>query len=132
MRTAVSLAVVACALAAGPDGRADQTVLRFGTVAPDGTGWARLARNTSRALAEATAGQVTGKWYFNGIAGDEVQMMERIRKDQLDGIVSGGTICQKLSPSMRVLRVVGLFQTRDESSYVAGRLKPLFDEEFRK
>jgi TRAP-type C4-dicarboxylate transport system substrate-binding protein len=133
VRTAGSIALVAALLACAPGrGRAEPTVLRFGTVAPDGTGWARLARNTSRALAEATAGQVTGKWYFNGIAGDELQMMERIRKDQLDGIVSGGTLCQKLSPSMRVLRVVGLFQTRDESSYVAGRLKPLFDEEFRK
>jgi TRAP-type C4-dicarboxylate transport system substrate-binding protein len=59
-------------------------------------------------------------------------MAARVRKDQLDGIVSGGTLCSKLSPSMRVLRIVGLFQTRDESSYVAGRLRPLFDEEFRK
>ena len=33
---------------------------------------------------------------------------------------------------MRVMRMVGLFQTRDESAYVAGRLKPLFDEDFRK
>ena len=59
-------------------------------------------------------------------------MLDRMRKDQLDGIVSGGMLCQKLSPSMRVLRLVGLFQTRDESGYVAGRLKPIFDEDFRK
>jgi TRAP-type C4-dicarboxylate transport system substrate-binding protein len=55
-----------------------------------------------------------------------------MRRDQLDGIVSAGMLCQKLSPSMRVLRMVGLFQTRDESAYVAGRLKALFDEDFRK
>ena len=59
-------------------------------------------------------------------------MLARMRKDQLDGIVSGGMLCERLAPSMRVLRMVGLFQTRDESGYVAGRLKPLFDEEFRK
>jgi TRAP-type C4-dicarboxylate transport system substrate-binding protein len=132
VRTAASFVTGALALLAVSRGGADPTVLRFGTVAPDGTGWARLARNTSRALAQATDGEVTGKWYFNGIAGDEMQMAERIAKDQLDGIVSGGMLCQKLSPSMRVLRVVGLFQTRDESGYVAGRLKPLFDDEFRK
>ncbi len=111
---------------------ADPIVLRFGTVAPEGTAWARLAKSTSRAVAEATGGQVTGKWYFNGIAGNELEMAARVRKDQLDGIVSGGMLCQRLAPSMRVLRVVGLFQTRDESGYVAGRLKPVFDEEFRK
>ena len=57
---------------------------RFGTVAPDGTAWARIAKQTGVALAEATGGQVTSKWYFGGIAGDELQMLERMRKDQLD------------------------------------------------
>jgi TRAP-type C4-dicarboxylate transport system substrate-binding protein len=107
-------------------------VLRFGTVAPDGTSWARIAKQTGADLAAATHGQVVSKWYFGGIAGDELQMLARVRKDQLDGIVSAGMLCEKLSPSMRVLRMVGLFQTRDESGYVAGRLKPLFDEDFRK
>jgi TRAP-type C4-dicarboxylate transport system substrate-binding protein len=110
----------------------ERIVLRFGTIAPDGTAWARLAKSVANALSDATRGQVTGKWYFNGIAGDEMEMAERIRRDQLDGIVSGGMLCQKLSPSMRVLRVIGLFQSRDESAYVAGRLKAQFDEEFRK
>jgi TRAP-type C4-dicarboxylate transport system substrate-binding protein len=116
---------------AGGDG-GDHVVLRFGTIAPDGTSWSRLAKSVATALSDATHGQVTGKWYFNGIAGDEIEMAERIRRDQLDGIVSGGMLCQKLSPSMRVLRVIGLFQSRDESAYVAGRLKSQFDDEFRK
>jgi TRAP-type C4-dicarboxylate transport system substrate-binding protein len=126
--------IVAVALVAAVAGvaRAEPIVLRFGTVAPDGTAWARNAKQTSTDLAAATHDQVVSKWYFGGIAGDELQMLERVRKEQLDGIVSGGMLCEKLSPSMRVLRLVGLFQTRDESAYVAGRLKPLFDEDFRK
>jgi len=112
--------------------RGEPVVLRFGTVAPDGTAWARIAKQTGADLAAATHGTVVSKWYFGGIAGDELQMLERVHKDQLDGIVSAGMLCEKLSPSMRVLRMVGLFQTRDESGYVAGRLKALFDEDFRK
>jgi TRAP-type C4-dicarboxylate transport system substrate-binding protein len=104
----------------------------MGTVAPAGTEWARITRAIADELQTRTGGQVRTKWYLGGIAGDELQMAERVRKDQLDGIASGGTVCTRLSPSMRVLRIVGLFQTRDESSYVAGRLKPIFDEEFRK
>jgi TRAP-type transport system periplasmic protein len=124
------IALLPC-LAAGV-ARGEPIVLRFGTIAPDGTAWARIAKQTSKALEEVSRGQVRGKWYFDGIAGDEDQMLERIRKDQLDGIVSAGMLCTRLSPSMRILRMVGLFQTRDESGYVAGRLKPIFDEEFRK
>ncbi len=131
-RLIVALAAAAVVVGAGARGSADPTVLRFGTVAPDGTDWARIARQTAAELSAATHGQVIAKWYFNGVAGDELQMLERARKEQLDGIVSAGMLCQRLSPSMRVLRLVGLFQTRAESGYVAGRLKPIFDEEFRK
>jgi len=135
MSRARLLAVVAVAgLIASTGGVAhgEPIVLRFGTVAPDGTEWARIAKQTGADLAAATHGAVVSKWYFGGIAGNELQMLERVRKDQLDGIVSAGMLCEKLSPSMRVLRLVGLFQTRDESGYVAGRLKALFDEDFRK
>lgn len=133
MRRACALGIVAgvVAVAAGA-ARGEPIILRFGTVAPDGTAWSRIARQTADALDSATHGQVRAKWYFNGIAGDELQMAARIKREQLDGVVSAGMLCTKLSPSMRVLRIVGLFQTRDESSYVAGRLKPIFDEEFRK
>jgi TRAP-type C4-dicarboxylate transport system substrate-binding protein len=132
MSSARLLLVVAALAASAPSARGEPIVLRFGTVAPDGTEWARIAKQTGVDLAAATRGQVVSKWYFGGIAGDELQMLERVRKDQLDGIVSAGMLCERLSPSMRVMRMVGLFQTRDESGYVAGRLKQLFDEDFRK
>jgi TRAP-type C4-dicarboxylate transport system substrate-binding protein len=132
MSAAARLLVVVAVVAAATGARGEPIVLRFGTVAPDGTAWARIARQTSTALADATEGQVINKWYFGGIAGDELQMLDRVRKEQLDGIVSAGMLCERLSPSMRVMRMVGLFQTRDESGYVAGRLKSLFDEDFRK
>ena len=63
--------------------------------------------------------QLVTKWYFGGIAGNELQMLERMRKNQLDAVLSGGMMCMKLSPSMRVLRLLGLFQSRAEASYVA-------------
>jgi TRAP-type transport system periplasmic protein len=123
----LSLLVVSSAPAA-----ADPIVLRLSSVAPEGTLWARELKAFGREVSSATHDAVSIKWYLSGIAGDELQSHERVRRDQLDGIVSGGMLCQRLSPSMRVLRMVGLFQTRAESGYVAGRLKALFDEDFRK
>jgi TRAP-type C4-dicarboxylate transport system substrate-binding protein len=70
------------------------------------------------------------KFYFGGIAGEEFELEDRIRRGQLDGAVSGGMLCNRLAPSMRVLRVLGLFQNRDESAYVIARLKPILDKEF--
>jgi TRAP-type C4-dicarboxylate transport system substrate-binding protein len=129
---ALAAAAAAALILAAPRAHAEPTTLRWGTIAPAGTEWARITRAITDDLQARTHGEVRTKWYLGGIAGDELQMADRVRKDQLDGIASGGTLCTRLAPSMRVLRIVGLFQTRDESSYVAGRLKPIFDEEFRK
>ncbi|HEX6836194.1 MAG TPA: TRAP transporter substrate-binding protein DctP [Polyangia bacterium] len=121
------LGALACASAA----RATPThVLRFATVAPDGTAWARLSRTFARDVDEATNGDVQVKWYFGGIAGNEQEMIERMRRGQLDGVASGGTLCQRLAPTIRAVHIVGLFQSREEALYVLGRLKPELDREF--
>jgi len=109
---------------------ADHHVLRFATVAPDGTEWARLSRAFAREVEDETHGEVTVKWYFGGIAGDEADMIARVRRGQLDGVASGGGLCQRLAPTVRVVHLVGLFQSREEALYVLGRLKPRIDQEF--
>jgi TRAP-type transport system periplasmic protein len=134
--TAPALILVALTAAAEPPASVAATVaahvIRMATAAPEGTAWAREIRAMSREVEQATQGTVRLKWYLGGIAGDELQMGERVRRDQLDGVASGGMLCTRLAPSMRVLGVQGLFQDRAEATYVAGRLKPILDEEFAK
>jgi TRAP-type C4-dicarboxylate transport system substrate-binding protein len=113
--------------AAGP-----VATLRMATIAPDGTGWARELRAFAREVEATTHGELHIKFYFGGVAGDDVQAAERIRRDQLDGLASGGILCERLSPTMRALRVLGLFHDRAEWEYTLARLKPQFDEEFER
>jgi TRAP-type C4-dicarboxylate transport system substrate-binding protein len=115
---------------ASPAAAAEPVTLRFATAAPDGTAWARLFRAMGRDIAADSKGAVATKWYFGGIAGSELQMLDRLRKNQLDAVMSGGMMCTRLSPSMRVLRLLGLFQSREEASYALGRLRPAIDREF--
>jgi TRAP-type C4-dicarboxylate transport system substrate-binding protein len=123
------LALVSLAIAATASAEPTH-VLRFATVAPDGTEWARLSRSFAREIEEQTNGDVQIKWYFGGIAGNEAEMIARMRRGQLDGVASAGMLCQRLAPTMRAVHVVGLFQSRDEALYVLGRLKPRIDREF--
>ncbi len=112
-------------------GRAEpQGALRLASIAPDGTGWARELRAMAREVEGATSGRVRVKLYFGGIAGDELEMGERIRRNQLDGAASGGMLCEQMSPAMRVMRVPGMFASREEAAAVLGRLKPLLDGDF--
>jgi TRAP-type C4-dicarboxylate transport system substrate-binding protein len=126
------LAVAALGVAPGAARAGEEITLRLASPAPEGTAWAREGRAFARDLEALTHGTVHMKFYLGGITGDELQTAERIRRGQLDAIASGGMLCQRLAPSMRVLRVLGLFQSREESAYVAGRLRQTLDAEFLK
>jgi TRAP-type C4-dicarboxylate transport system substrate-binding protein len=127
----VKKALLILALLATPALAAPKVVLRMATVAPDGTAWARELKAFAREVGEATGGEVGVKMYFGGIAGDDLQTYDRIKRDQLDGAGSG-MLCEKLAPSMRVLRIPGLYRSREELRAVAGKLRPTFEEEFSK
>ena len=110
---------------------ADPVVLRMATIAPQGSGWAREFSAWGRDIEATTHGQVRMKLYFSGIAGADLEILDRIRREQLDGAI-GSESCVRLGPSMKVTRIFGLFQSREESAYVLTRLKPILDEEFGK
>jgi len=131
-RVTIAVALTVAAVAMSPAARADEVTLRIGTMAPAGTAWARELNAFAREIGVATKGQVHIKFYFGGISGDEPAMGERIRRGQLDGAASGGPLCEALSPSMRVMRVVGLLTTQREASWVASQLWPTFESEMHK
>jgi TRAP-type C4-dicarboxylate transport system substrate-binding protein len=112
--------------------RADPVTLRLATAVPEGTAWARVGMAFARDVEALTHGEVRVKWYLGGIAGNELQVLDRMKRDQLDGVGSGGVLCQRLAPTMRVTRLVGLIQSRAEAQYVLTRLKPTIDAEFHK
>lgn len=107
-------------------------VLRMATAAPDGTAWAREMKAMAREVETATHGSVSIRWFWSGIAGDDLEASERIARGQLDGVASGGVLCERLAPTMRVLRVSGLLQRRDEAVFLRSRLAGAIDTEFRK
>jgi TRAP-type C4-dicarboxylate transport system substrate-binding protein len=120
MRTALVLA----ALAIGTSTHAEPRIrLRMGTVAPNGSAWAHELTSMARELEVLTNGQVGVKWYMGGVAGGELEMYDRVRKGQLDGMASGGMVCERLSPTMRIQGLLGVFQSRDEAAYVMNQMR---------
>jgi TRAP-type transport system periplasmic protein len=128
MRTALAALLVFMSAAA----RGEEQTLRIGTIVPEGTGWARGLRATANNVEAGTRGAVHLKFYMGGIAGDEMEMLARVRRGQLDGILSGGMACETIAPSLRVVRIPGVLQSWPETSYALGRLRPIFEEEAKR
>ncbi|MEP6863492.1 MAG: TRAP transporter substrate-binding protein DctP [Deltaproteobacteria bacterium] len=103
--------------------------LRIATAAPDGTAWANIFHRFANDVEKETKGEVEAKLYLNGIAGSEDEVFKRLEAGKLDGAVSGGPVCRRVMPSMRVLDVVGLFQNQEEATYVLGELNPALEAE---
>ena len=110
---------------------AEPVTLRLASIVPEGTSWARVFKAFARDVETQTNGQLRIKWYLGGIAGDETAVPKRIARGQLDGEAASVT-CAALAPSLRVLRVVGLFREREEARAVIGHLRPQLEAEFRK
>jgi len=107
---------------------ADSVRLRLSTPAPEGSSYARELHSFSREVLSSTHGHVDAKWYMGGITGDEFTEIDRMQRGQLDGAgLAFG--CERLAPSLRAVRVVGLVRSRDEASLVIRHLKPRIEEE---
>lgn len=120
----VAIAVVALVSPA----RAEQQVLRIGTLMPEGSAWAREMVAFMRNVESSSDGRVRLKVYFGGSTGDEVEELDRVKRGQLDGMI-GAMGCERVAPSMRIVRLPGLFQNRDEAAAIMNALIPQFEAE---
>jgi TRAP-type C4-dicarboxylate transport system substrate-binding protein len=114
--------IVAALMLASVAARGDTTLLRIAVLAPDGTSWARDAKAWARDVESASSGRLRVHLYFGAIAGDDVEVERRMQREQLDGALSGGILCQNVAPSLRVMRIPGLIQDSNEGSFVLTRL----------
>jgi len=123
------LAPILVVIALSSAAHADAVRLRFATIAPEGTGWAREVKAFAREIETASNGRIAMHVYLGGIAGDDTEMGQRMRRDQLDGALSAGMLCQDVAPGFSIFRVPGLMQDRAEQGYVQTRLLPTLREE---
>ncbi|MGZ3425785.1 MAG: TRAP transporter substrate-binding protein DctP [Polyangia bacterium] len=123
MRAALSFLAILTTCTAPLHVLADEPmVLKFASIAPDGSIMAQEIKRWGQDLEVATGGRVRIKWYLNGVAGDELEQGDRMMKGQLDGSAGGQMFCNRIIPSMRVTRLPGVFQSREEAADAINRL----------
>jgi TRAP-type C4-dicarboxylate transport system substrate-binding protein len=136
VRVLAALLALALALGAGSADASppqpptqNRITLRLATAAPKGTLWAKAVDEYATHVEKGTQGAVRVKVYYGGTAGDEMEVMGRMERGQLDGVISGGPICSDVMPSVRVLHVMGLYDSEQEMLDVARELSPVFADE---
>ena len=101
--------------------------IKIGSLAPADTLWDAALRQLARKWNEVTNGEVDMKIYGAGIAGDEADMLRKVRLGQLHGAALSGTGINRISSDTLVLSLPLLFDGYNELQYVLEHMSPTFE-----
>jgi TRAP-type C4-dicarboxylate transport system substrate-binding protein len=104
-----------------------QTVVKFATLAPEGTAWMKTMLQFNDELSARTAGRVKFKIYAGGRQGDEKDVARKIRLGQLQAAGFTGVGLGEIAPETRILDTPFLFKNAAETDHIY----KLLDADFR-
>jgi len=101
--------------------------LKLGTLTPSGSFWDEALKKLSEEWKRISGGEVTIRIYPGGVAGDEGDMLRKMRINQLDAAVLTGMGFTKLHPELFVMSFPFLVNSDDELKYLLKTMKPRFE-----
>ena len=130
LRPLLALGLVApAALAqplAGSSAPAART-LSIATLAPIGSTWMRAFDAWNRDLRRRTHGALSLRFYPNGVQGDEVEVVRKIRARRLDGAALTGVGLAEIHRPTLVFQAPGLFADYAQLDHARDALRPDLD-----
>lgn len=99
-------------------------VFKVATLAPQGSVWDSSLREMGAAWSRDTGGGVELRVYPGGVAGDESDVVRKMRIGQFQGAALTSTGLSDLDPAFRVFAIPMFFESWDEVHHVLGVLRP--------
>lgn len=104
--------------------------IKFATVAPEGSAWVKAMNELDTELRARTDGRLGFLIYAGGIAGDELDVLKKIRIGQLHCAAFSGVGLGAVLPAVRVLDLPMLFGDAADVDRVRTGLTPRFTQDF--
>ena len=111
---------------------AQEYTIKFATVAPLGTTWMNVMQEYDAAIRKDSGGRLGFKFYAGGIAGDEKDVLRKIRIGQYQSGGFTGVGMGEIAPEVRILDTPFLFHNTAEIDYIYKKFTPEFSEAFEK
>ena len=114
----ISSLLLTFALAAAPVNAQEPKIIKFATLAPEGSTWMKVMLDLSKELEARTGGSLKFKFYPGGVSGDEKDVVKKIRIGQLQAGGFTGVGLGEISPNARLLDSPWLFHSREELLHI--------------
>jgi TRAP-type transport system periplasmic protein len=121
-RILVALAALAVTVAVSAPG-SGQT-LKLATLAPEGSPWHDVIVDIGERWKSLSRGRTTLRIYAGGVAGDEPDMIRKMRVGQLQAAALSGAGLAQITPEIQALQMPMMLASYEELDYVRDRLAP--------
>jgi len=116
--------LVACAIAVATPASAQQ-VIKLATLVPEGSVWDRMLRNTGNEWSQSTGGRVTLRVYPGGVAGDEPDVVRKMRIGQLQAGALTTVGLAEIDPAFQMFNAPMFFDSYGELAAVLDEMAPM-------
>lgn len=130
-----STLILALCVVAGPvegPAHAQQHIIKFASIATDGSTWMNIMREYDAAIRKESGGRLGFKIYAGGVQGEDKDVMRKIRLGQLHSAGITGVGVGEISTKLRILDAPFLFRNYAEVDHFTQQFGQELDQEFRK
>lgn len=117
--------------AAPTAGQGRPVVIKLATLAPSGSVWHEILLDMGEQWSRATQGEVTLRIYPGGVAGEEADVLRKMRIGQLHAGSLSLAGLQRITPWVNVLAIPMLMQTPEDLIRVRTAMEPRLEKVFR-
>jgi TRAP-type C4-dicarboxylate transport system substrate-binding protein len=122
-RLTMSVFLLGCVTPALP-----QTVVKMGTLAPEGSPWHEALQLMAERWRTISGGQVKLVIYAGGVLGDEPDMVNKMRIGQIQAAGLSGAGLSGIEPGVMALQIPMMFDSYEELDYVRERVTPQLEK----
>jgi TRAP-type C4-dicarboxylate transport system substrate-binding protein len=120
--TLIALAAAAIPMAA------QQVTIKMGTLAPEGSPWYDVLMRTRERWRDVSGGRVKLVLYPGGALGDEPDLVNKMRINQIQAVALSGAGMQDIDKGVACLQIPMMFDSYQELDYVRDRIAPRLEK----
>jgi TRAP-type C4-dicarboxylate transport system substrate-binding protein len=124
------LVFVLCLLPLPASRAGEAATMRIATLAPEASGAGQIFRMFDQSVRKRTGDRIQMRLYAGGVAGDERDVLRKIKLGQLEGAAVTSIGLGQIVRSVLILQMPGLFNNREQVSKVRKELAGEFQAQF--
>ena len=106
------------------------SIIKFATLAPEGSTWTNVLRDIDRELQQKTEGRLRLKIYAGGVSGDEKDVVRKMRISQVHCAGFTGVGLGEILPEVRIFDLPFFFKDYGEVDFARNKFANRFEKKF--